>query len=301
VRIAHGLSCALLTSTALCTQPALAQTAPPAFRSLDANGVDLVRGDHVLGFTEGVVGSGRGALALERVRVGNNGHTAWDAVSLRRTVSNGVTSFSLWGPVTSGDYSGSGPTYAPANGDGSVIVALGGNSYRHIAADGTETLFGDPTVQNGGASSFCNDQTPEGQSCELVPLTVTTPDGRSVTLEYTIHSQQLTDTFPPDVYNYHRLARVSNDFGYAIAFSYASDEAPADGAPSSFGNTRRFKLNSTRMLRDDCSNYTSDRVHSFRDCPRYSACSDWKLGCVCSVHTYVVQPNHVSHQVRKVR
>ena len=65
---AGALACALMTSTCL-TAPALAQS-QPEFRNLDANGVDLTRGDHVLGFTEGVVGSGQAALALERVRMG---------------------------------------------------------------------------------------------------------------------------------------------------------------------------------------------------------------------------------------
>src|SRR4051794_31788021 len=57
---AGALSCALLATTCLAA-PAMAQTnqsAEPAFRAVDDNGVDLIDGSYPLTLTEGTIGSG---------------------------------------------------------------------------------------------------------------------------------------------------------------------------------------------------------------------------------------------------
>ena len=69
---AAALGCALLSTTALTAfgaAPASAQTAPsappPAYPSVDANGVDLVTGRMTASVSAGSIGSGAGAIALE--------------------------------------------------------------------------------------------------------------------------------------------------------------------------------------------------------------------------------------------
>jgi len=63
---ASALACALLATSAI-TAPALAQSGSlPIARAVDANGVDLVNGGFVFSLTEGRIGSGPGAVSLER-------------------------------------------------------------------------------------------------------------------------------------------------------------------------------------------------------------------------------------------
>jgi len=241
---AGALSCALMTSTAMCTQPALAQAAPQ-YRSLDANGVDLAHGDSVLSFTEAVIGSGPGALALERVRGGRRGSSIWDFITLRQNVdaAGNVAEVVIERYATAERFTG--PNLAAANADGATLTG-GSGSYVHTAADGTVTHFGNPTGDLESVSGFCGYNAEPDSSCILLPVSITRPDGTSLALEYELESKRTSSDFPPTyAYNY-RLARVSNSYGYAIAFAYAAETGSFSSNPNPwFERTGATLLNET--------------------------------------------------------
>src|SRR4051812_38566308 len=83
---AKALACTFLATAAFAAAPALAQSSP-AFRNLDANGVDLTQGDFLTSFSEGSVGSGAASLALLRMAghygpTGFSGTSQWDRTLL---------------------------------------------------------------------------------------------------------------------------------------------------------------------------------------------------------------------------
>lgn len=215
--------CALLTSTFL-SAPAIAQTAPE-FRQADGNGVDLVQGDFIARFTEGSIGSGQAALELMRV-LGNTG-------------TNGTTGMSQWdhillNVVSSGTYIDFGTRTAKfpdAQARGETLSGSGG-SYIYGDGDGTTIGFGDPTGGGADVTNFCDGS---GQaSCILLPLDITSPNGKTVTLEYGIWSQCSRPREPDEPISCSyttRLDRVSNSYGYSVVFSYASGGGGGLGGP----------------------------------------------------------------------
>src|SRR5207253_8537008 len=179
----RAIACALFASTALCgltAQPAHAQQAQAQkFRALDANGVDLTWGDFVMDFVEGSIGSGDSELALVRnapwrdgVYDANSNNLNWDRIwlstdSIHTTIFVG-SRFEQFSPT------GSLPS-------GSSLSGSGG-SYTYRTADGTVISFGDPTGGYQTSSQYCNGS---GQSqCILLPLSITSPDGRTVNIEW---------------------------------------------------------------------------------------------------------------------
>ena len=213
-----ALTGALLASTAFVT-PAQAQSTPPPYRNLDANGVDLTHGDFVLSFVEGAIGAGQAELALIRDGVwysGFNGHR-WDTITLTEFSGNRSVAFGQraeWFTGTTSD-----------QGSGSTLT-LSGSTYIYRTADGTTTSFErrDPN---------CTVSAP-GQSCIWIPMSIGSPDGRAVDLSW----QQWL--ICPDVpieeqvctVDSVRLTQVSNSYGYAIGFTYAEDGGGGTSGPS---------------------------------------------------------------------
>lgn len=214
---AGALSCALLASTAL-TSTALAQTGAP-YRNLDANGVDLSRGDYLMQLNEGSIGSGRGRLSLVREQgyiSGYNGH-AWDSIHIYETGSSRGVNFGQQRYETF-----TGTNSSLANG---ATLTLSGVNYIHQASDGTVTTFRkrDPNCSTG-PSGFCI----------WIPTSITSPDGGSINLNW---SEFLVCNDAPIeeqtcVVDSVRLADVSNSYGYSIVFTYAADGATGLSAPS---------------------------------------------------------------------
>jgi RHS repeat-associated protein len=228
---AGALGCALLTTTCLTPAPALAQTAP-AFRNLDANGVDVVKGDFVIELPEGSIGSGPAELALVRRR-GGNVPSQWDGITFHRTL-NGTTATIVIGlPGDSSDRFTGGQaatSFTSAEANGATLV-LSGYNYIYTAADGTQITFIDPSMSaESGAppNSFCSQETQS--SCFLVPESIVSPNGRTISFTWELWSM-------PDGsgwYSYEqRLATVSNSFGYSIGFSYAANGSGGSSPPSS--------------------------------------------------------------------
>ena len=231
---APALACALLAGTfysGVAATAASAQTAP-TFRTLDPNGVDLVKGDFLTSFPEGSIGSGEAELALLRMvgAIGSNGTRAtsqWDHI--------------LFSTGSAGTYVDFGSRVDKFPGAESRGAALSGSdaSYQYRSADGTVIEFTDPSP--GDDTTFCN--TSAQSYCVLLPTTITSPDGKTVTIDYAFSHicinqpppQNPDDDPPPPVcQNTARIASVTNSFGYEIRFAYASAPVTSGTVPASF-------------------------------------------------------------------
>ena len=133
---AKALACTFLAG-ALFGTPAVGQTSGPLYRNFDGNGVDVVRGDYLLSFVEGSIGSGAGRLALER-RVGQSGPSQWDGVTftLSRAYAGATPKVSISLPTSYENFTLSGTSYVSATQRGTTLDG-GFGSYTFTAADGT--------------------------------------------------------------------------------------------------------------------------------------------------------------------
>lgn len=212
------LKLALVVGTMLGTLPAFAQVARD-HRNIDANGVDLTYGDFLASVSEGSIGSGSNELALIRdgVWVGGsadiNGHQ-WDRIYFEQqavfgggvnwvvTVGTKFERFTSLGTLPSGS-----------------SLTGGGGSFQYQTRDGTVITFGDPSESFDPRSPFCNGSE-EQTNCSLKPVSITSPNGRTVALGWDVwFACQPTR---PNCHLGLRINEVSNDAGYAIRFSYAS-------------------------------------------------------------------------------
>jgi RHS repeat-associated protein len=219
---ARSLACALLAGTAFCglsAEPASAQAAPPPYRALDSNGVDLTHGDFVMSLVEGSIGSGDGELALVRDGVwtsGYNGHV-WDSIRLTEGAANRSVSFGRRAEYFTGTNS--------LQGNGSTLI-LSDGAWVHRSADGTRTVFNPVKPDCAPVSST---------SCQWMPVSITTPDGRETALAWEpwlICPQDPIDQDNPCTVDNVRLNGISNNRGYSIAFTYAlGDTGGPGGAP----------------------------------------------------------------------
>ena len=191
--------------------PAAAQTQP--HRYLDANGVDLAYGDHILSFVEGSIGSGKAELALVRNGVFVSTHATtheWDRITFTQGVGQYVVGFGSRHEIFSG--TGTLPNGASLTG--------GGNSFIYRAADGSEIEFSG-TAGSGPNSPYCNGtQT----TCSLLPTSMTSPDGKTVNFAFDMwtYCWGLIEAENEPCTYFARLATVSNSLGYEIRFGYAS-------------------------------------------------------------------------------
>lgn len=222
---AGALSCALLASTSL-TAPAEAQT-PRQYRFQDVNGVDLTWGDFTASVTEGSIGSGESELSLVRqgVWVGGafdtNGHQ-WDGIYFnQQPIVGGGTRWTvnIGSRMEQFDAIGTLPT-------GSSLTGSGG-AFDYRRADGTVISFGDPSGSTGPASSFCNGD-PGQTTCQLLPISITSPDGKTVQITWDIWTRF---TFPDPTF-YARIGSVSNSYGYEIRFTYTSGGSGGGSPPT---------------------------------------------------------------------
>ncbi len=223
----------------IATTPAFAQ-AVAQHRNLDANGVDLTKGDFVMSFKEGSIGSGKAELPIIRRNAFSVAGSQWDALTFQR----------LQTPVGGGNkedievtFAGQtfdlftrtgGGAFNVAKANGAFLSGLG-DSYSYTAADGTVTVFGDPTGNPMGAqSNFCRSDDTQ-YACRLLPLSITSPDGATVTLEYDTAYRVIDgSSFPPVLEYYWRLSKVSNSFGYSVTFTYSDNGTYTDTPPSAW-------------------------------------------------------------------
>jgi RHS repeat-associated protein len=232
---AKALACALLAGTALCgvAAPASAQVTSPTYRNFDPNGVDLVKGDFLTSFPEGSIGSGEAELALLRMlgATGSNGTTGssqWDHMLFTLTSSNAFVDF------------GSRVDKFPGAESRGASLAGSGDSYQYRSPDGTLVAFTDPSP-GGGDGGYCGSTA--SASCWLLPTSVTSPDGKAVTINYEFFSLCTDPPLPeepdeePEPANCQhtpRIASVTNSFGYEIRFAYASGTSGSGSVPATF-------------------------------------------------------------------
>jgi RHS repeat-associated protein len=232
----RALTCALLATTAIAT-PALAQSVTsPQFRQLDENGVDLVQGDLVTSFLEGSIGSGEGELKLMRLLGnlgggGTAGTSGWDHIMLENVPGSG----------TFVDFGIRNDKFPGAESRG-VTLTGGGGSYQYTLPDGTVIAFtnNEPMDDSPPAdtSNLCRDGSAD--ICFLYPTSITSPNGKLVTLGYEFWTHCFTQTPPgqppsindPTHCDYTpRLKSVTNSFGYQIVFAYDDDRTGGVNSP----------------------------------------------------------------------
>ena len=266
-RLSRGaITCALFATTSivgLVSEPARAQQAQPQkFRQLDANGVDLTWGDFVMNFTEGSIGSGESQLALVRnaqwrdgAYDANSNNLNWDRIWLSQTLSGGnptVTNVMIGPRFEQFSPTGSLPSGSSLSGSGS--------SYVYRTADGTVINFGDPTGGYQTSSQYCNGSAQT--QCILLPVSITSPDGKTVTIEWEAepywtggYDEELNQLWSYDT----RITQVSNSFGYRVAFTYASN-ATSGTAPAA---AAWHKRTSASFYNDNVSTTTVQSTVSY--------------------------------------
>ncbi len=218
---AGALACALMTTTAL-TAPALAQQTQQ-HRALDANGVDLTHGDFVMAVVEGSIGSGEGELQLIRTGIWpGGGYYAyghqWDQIAFAQSPVGGALRYTVTVGTRHETFNGTGPLPS-----GSSLTGDGG-AYTYRMADGTTIEFSSMGHGTWGTdSNFCNGAVGQG-SCSLLPVTISEPDGKTLTLGWDIlsHCWGMIDAETLPCNYTPRLAGAANSFGYGIQFVYSS-------------------------------------------------------------------------------
>jgi RHS repeat-associated protein len=261
-----ALGCALMTSTFL-TAPALAQTAqqPSVYQNIDGNGVDLTDGSFNFSLVEGSIGTGEGALTIARTY----GRAGWtDALPgrLRRSLFQNNNRISLTFGSSAEHFDLVGGEWVPQKRDGATLTGSG-SSYTYRSADGTVVdyaavgMSGALQVPGGSGIQYCIGDG-EGE-CELLPVSITRPNGRRLDLHWTVAeicgepdivSGQTCNWFP-------RLVSLTNESRYLAKFRYAADDYSAAGpSPDWFRRTGALLVNTAVEACDpdalDCASLT---------------------------------------------
>lgn len=209
---------AFLASTAL-TGTAFAQSAPsappPLHSTVDANGVDVISADVRWSMTEAVIGSGEGAVPLQRL---------WGDGGFRDNWSGGLfvgadgKTYVQFGDISE-VFTQSGSTYTSVKGNGATLVG-GPNNWTYTAADGTQVSFGN------GSSAFPL----QGYSCPntsvgacAIPEQVIRPNGMKFTLNW---GSAIKCTSQPDCdtgVDFYRFEGVTSSAGYGFTITYLTN------------------------------------------------------------------------------
>jgi RHS repeat-associated protein len=258
-------ACALLAGTALCT-PAFAQSgqsAEPAHRAIDGNGVNLIDGSFPFVFTEGTIGSGNGALSIERHGSGAYNASNWQNVYAYQTISGSVTYVSVvLGDSSESFTSTSGGAFVSARGDGAKLTGGNHSDFTYTGRDGTVVIFGAPADDQDGASNLCSHVGANQNGCTALATSVTKPNGATTSFTWDVPSLCSTN-FNPDgsldcAYAW-RLSGVSNSAGYAAAFSFVSNTIALHSLPS--GNW--FKRGGVTLTNANVSGASSSIAYSY--------------------------------------
>jgi hypothetical protein len=164
---------ALLASSVLST-PAVAQFAgpPPVHNNVDPNGVDLVSGNFTYAMREGVIGSGDGAVTLQRIWSQGGWKDNWSGGTYLGSDGSYYVDFGGY----SDSFSLSGGVFTSLQASGATLVQ-GTGTYIYTAADGTTINFqylSDPSDYPLKGYS-CPNGTQVG-SC-AIPMEIKLPNG----------------------------------------------------------------------------------------------------------------------------
>jgi RHS repeat-associated protein len=224
-----GVLSALLASTALAT-PALADAPAPRFVSIDKNGVDLTTGKVEFGFEEGGIGSGEGAVRIQRIFAEDAGWVDNYSGGMFDATINGVTKTYVQIAGISDVFTNNGGTYTSDNAAGSTLAYDSFNGvWNYTAADGTKIVFMDTGYYNYDFS--CPGANP--QTCHL-PLSITKPNGLKIS--FTWETGALCYNGVPNEpcsteKDYDRLTRISTSAGYSASITYVTSSIGAWPTP----------------------------------------------------------------------
>ncbi|MEA3034086.1 MAG: hypothetical protein QOH86_2102, partial [Sphingomonadales bacterium] len=261
---AGAYACALLAGTALAA-PAAAQsgqTAEPYRRAIDSNGVNLVDGSFPFAFSEGTIGSGLGAVSVERHGNGAYGASNWQNYYLTQSVSGSTTTVSVvLGDFSENFTSTSGGAFTAASGDGSILTGSHGD-YSFKSSDGTTVTFGAPADDQYGASNLCSHAGANQNGCASLAGSVTAPSGLTTTFTWEMASL-CSNTFNPDgsldcSYAW-RLTSASNGAGYGVAFAYVTDSIAFHSLPA----TNWYKRSGATLSNANVSGATRSIAYSY--------------------------------------
>jgi len=210
----------LSLSTILCSGLAAPAFATSSHGALDANGVDLVDGSFNLRLPVASIGSGQGQLPL--VIYGPQADN-WSGVQMYQEISGGVTFISvLLADNTYDNFSSADGFAASKRGTGATLTFGSGNAITYATLDGTVITYDNPSPNySGGASKFCDAN--NVQYCFRLPVSVSRRGGMTIDYSWEVVPNCADPQVPDDPVScneYWRLASVSNDAGYSIAWDY---------------------------------------------------------------------------------
>lgn len=228
-RHAFLLATTLLASGGIA--PAFAQTTPPpTYVDVDDQGVSAATGSFNFSMTEGSVGSGDDAIAMQRYWGASGWSDNWTGTLYRQ----GTTVSLAFGTISE-RFTVSGSTYVNQTASGSTLTANANKSvFTYTARDGTVityTLPYDPFVnqvqifQSGGCS------TNGGFAACLLPTQIVAPSGVTTTLYWETPFICTDSEECRSIRMAYRLTGVSNSLGYGMSIFYKAngDTVPPPG------------------------------------------------------------------------
>jgi RHS repeat-associated protein len=186
---------------------------PPQTYSIDARGVDLTTGKYVSTITPVQIGQPGGAgISYSRTYIFNN----WrDSVTGTLTFSSGKYYLSIGG--TSDVFTLSGSTYTPSRNVGQTLTQSG-DILTYTLPDGTTALFSTTLAdQNVPLSPTA------GNIARITELK--RPNGETILFDYDVVFQEI-EGLP--YFWAQRQSGVSNNYGYALRFSYLAGSPPTN-------------------------------------------------------------------------
>jgi RHS repeat-associated protein len=208
--------CGLLAATAL--NPAQLEAAPaPSFVNVDGNGVDLTTGLVWMRMEEGGIGSGDGAVRMQRIWAQDARWTDnWSGSLYEVTVGSTTTAIVEVNGI-SDRFTKSGSTYTSQKADGSTLAPFGVGRMLYTQSDGTTVEFStttqNSTCPNTGIGVYCR-----------VPLVITRPNGLKFTLVW--DAVTLNGSWV-----WRRFKSVTSSAGYSATVNFVTDNAGTGVVP----------------------------------------------------------------------
>lgn len=236
----------LALSTILCSglaAPAWGQVSPHP--NLDANGVDLTDGTFSLRLPVASIGSGQAALPLvvTGARTDN-----WSQMFLMRSVSGSTVTFAVSLGTGSDNFSASGGQSTRGT---NATLTFSGDSATYRTLDGVVIEFGNPSTWEGGASNLCT--VSSSGDCVLLATSISGKAGMTVSLNWSTDQWCSTEFNPDgtrDCNYFWRLASVSNDAGYSISWTHASNTI---GPPNGSGLSAWYRRTTAVLANSNAS------------------------------------------------
>ncbi len=240
------ISRAILASTALAggclAAPAYADSPHP---NVDKNGVDLTTGEFNLRIPIASIGSGQAELPLVAYSGSEDNWTRAYA-NVSTSGSNTAVDLVLGNDFDRFSFAGSTTTTTSTHGTGATLTLNGDGTATYRSLSGVAIVFAgnvdDPSMITNRCSSFVT------TNCTMLAGTVTGRSGLAVTYTWDIHQNcgapnEDGNTYCTDTW---RLASVSNDAGYAISWSFATNSVGfhSNPAPDWFRRTSAQLTNS---------------------------------------------------------